>query len=87
MQSTAFVQYPRMRAHAGELFSVPKPHWLSELHALGARVQVLKVVIPNVGIKLFTPWGRSWGYCVPSWLVAAQKVEFMVRCEIGRAHV
>ena len=55
MQSTAFVQYPRVRAHAGELFSGPKPHWLSELHGLGAQVQVLKVVIPNVGIKLFTP--------------------------------
>ena len=58
-----------MRTHAGELFSGPKPHWLSELRGLGARVQVLKVVIPNVGVKLFTPWGRSQGVLCPVLIV------------------
>lgn len=80
MQSTAFVQYPRVRAHAGELFSGPKPHWLSELDLWGpiSHVEVLKIEVPYAGSKPFAQ-GESGSCEFPPGFVTLPRVDFMVR--------
>ena len=75
-QSPASAQHPGVRVHAGELFkncSVhyglvglvdPSPFGFQSYMVWGliSQVQVLKVVVPSVGLKPFTRRGEAGGF-------------------------